>query len=107
MRFRNRPRYRFVVVAVHVIRAVIFLLSATAVGIAAIPVLVMIDLLGGGTGWGLCPNGLEACENPYSTAAEIAVILTVALFLIVLAIRLLMKLVRKLQSQEDSYQVTQ
>lgn len=93
--------------AVQVIRAVIFLLSASAVAIAAIPVLVMIDLLRGGTGWGLCPNGLQACDSPYSTAAEIAVILTVALFLIVVAIRLLMKLVRKLQDQEDSYQVTQ
>lgn len=105
MRYRNRTGYGFVVVAVYVIRALIFVLSATAVGIAAIPVLVMIDLLQGGSGLGLCPNGLEACDKPYSTAAEFAVILTVALFLVVLAIRLLMTLARRLQ--DDAYQVTQ
>lgn len=90
---------------VYVIRALILVLSATAVGIAAVPVLVMIDLLRGGTGFGLCQNGLEACSKPYSTAAEFAVVLTVALFLVVASIRLLMKLVRYIQ--DDSYQVTQ
>lgn len=91
--------------AVTLIRILVFLLSVTAVGIAAVPVIVMIDLLNGGTGFGLCSRGLEACDNPYSTAAEFAVILTIALFLVVLAIRLLMKLARRLQ--DDSYQVSQ
>lgn len=87
------------------IRILIFLLSATAVGIAAVPVIVMIDLLGGGTGFGLCPNGLEGCDKPFSTGAEFAMVLTIALFLVVLAIRLLMKLARRLE--DDSYEVTQ
>lgn len=90
---------------VYLIRALILVLSATAVGIAAIPVLVMIDLLRGGDGFGLCPKGLEACEKPYSTGIEFAVILTVALLLVVVAIRILMKLARRLR--DDSYQVTQ
>ena len=74
-------------------------------GLAAVPILVMIDLLGGGTGYGLCAGGLELCDNPYSTAAELAVFLTLALFGTVLLIRLLMRLARRLQ--DDSYQVTQ
>lgn len=90
---------------VSVIRALIVFLGAIAVGIASIPVLVMIDLLGEGTGFGLCPNGLESCAKPYSTGPELAVILTLALFLIVVAIRLLMKLARRIQ--DDTYQVTQ
>lgn len=90
---------------VSLIRALIVFLGAIAVGIAAIPVLVMIDLLRDGTGFGLCPNGLEACAKPYSTGAEFAVILTLALFLVVFAIRLLMRLARRLQ--DDTYQVTQ
>jgi hypothetical protein len=81
------------------------LLAALAVAIAAVPIFVLLDLLGGGTGYGLCPNGLEACEKPYSTAAEFAVVLTLALGLSVLGIRLLMRLARRLR--EDSYQVTQ
>jgi len=90
---------------VFVIRLGVVLLSATAIGIALIPILVLIDLLDGGTGWGLCPDGIEACDNPYTTAAEFAVLLTLGLLLSVLGIRLLMKLARRLRS--DDYQVSQ
>jgi hypothetical protein len=92
-------------VAVFLIRLGVFLLSATAIGIALIPILVLIDLLDGGTGWGLCPNGIEACENPFTTAAEIGILLTLGLFLSVLGIRLLMRLARRMRS--DDYQVSQ
>ena len=91
--------------SVFLVRLGVFILSATAIGIALVPILVLIDLLDGGTGWGLCPNGIEACNNPYTTAAEIGVVLTLGLFLSVLGIRLLMRLARRLRS--DDYQVSQ
>ena len=91
--------------AVFFIRLAVFLLGAVAVTIAAVPILVLIDLLGGGTGYGLCPGGLEACERPYSAAAEFAVLLIVALSGAVLGIRLLMRLARRLQ--DESYQAIQ
>jgi hypothetical protein len=97
--------YRFFEVAVFLLRLGVFLLSAIAIGIALIPILVLIDLLDGGTGWGLCPNGIEACDNPFTTAAEIGVVLTLGLFLSVLGIRLLMRLARQMRS--DDYQVSQ
>lgn len=86
------------------IRVAVFLLGASAVVLAAIPLFVLVDLLGGGTGYGLCPAGLGACEKPYSTAAELAIALVFGLFVVVLLIRLLMRLARRLQN--DSYQVT-
>ena len=82
-----------------------FVLVVLAVAIGIVPILVLIDLLDGGTGWGLCPGGIEACDKPYSTGAELIVILTLALFLTVLGIRLLVRLARRLQ--DDSYQVSQ
>ncbi|MGH8950427.1 MAG: hypothetical protein ACRDX9_03285 [Acidimicrobiia bacterium] len=91
--------------SVFLVRLGVFILSATAIGIALVPILVLIDLLDGGTGWGLCPDGIEACNNPYTTAAEIGVLLTLGLFLSVLGIRLLMRLARRLRS--DDYQVSQ
>ncbi|MGH3666907.1 MAG: hypothetical protein ACRDU7_01355 [Acidimicrobiia bacterium] len=91
--------------SVFLVRVGVFILSAAAIGIALIPILVLIDLLDGGTGWGLCPRGIEACSNPYTTAAEFGVLLTIGLFLSVLGIRLLMKLARRLRS--DDYQVSQ
>jgi len=102
---RNRCRYRLVDVAVILVRLGVLLLSAAAVTIAAVPILVLIDLLNGGTGWGLCPAGLSECANPYTTAAEFALVLILALMIAVVGIRLLMKLARRLQS--DSYEVSQ
>jgi hypothetical protein len=71
----------------------------TAIGIAVVPILVLLDLVKGGTGFGLCPGGMEACDRPYTTGAELVVILTLALLLVVVAIRILMKLARRLQQE--------
>jgi len=92
-------------VALLFIRLATFVLSAVAILIALVPILVLIDLLDGGTGWGLCPSGLQTCTNPYTTAAEFAVILTLGFLATVMGIRLLMRLARQIQSGE--YQVTQ
>lgn len=91
--------------AVFFVRLAVFILVVVAIGIGIVPILVLIDLLDGGTGWGLCPAGIENCEKPYSTGAELIVVLSIGLFLTVLGIRLLMRLARKLQ--DDTYQVSQ
>lgn len=93
------------VVAKFLVRLGVFILILVAIGIGIVPILVLIDLLDGGTGWGLCPGGIESCDKPYSTGAELVVILALGLFLTVLGIRLLMRLARRLD--DDSYQVSQ
>jgi hypothetical protein len=93
------------VVAVFFVRFAVFVLVVAAIGLGLVPILVLIDLLDGGTGWGLCPGGIEACDKPYSTGAELIIILTLGLFLTVAGIRLLLKLARRLQ--DDTYQVSQ
>lgn len=85
------------------VRVAIVILVLAAIGIAVVPILVMVDLLGGGTGWGLCPGGLESCDNPYTTPFELLVMLAVSLFVVILAIRVVMKLARRLQA--ESFQV--
>lgn len=87
------------------VRLGIFVLVLLAVGIGVVPILVLIDLLDGGTGYGLCPGGLEACDKPFSTGAEMIIILSLGLFLTVVGIRLLIRLARRLD--EDTYQVSQ
>jgi hypothetical protein len=86
------------------IRIAIVVLVVAAIGISVVPILVMLDLLEGGTGWGLCPGGLEGCESPYTAPFEFLVILSIGLFLVILAIRLVMKLARRLQA--ESFQVS-
>jgi hypothetical protein len=85
--------------AVLAIRIAVLILSLTALGIAVVPILVLLDLVKGGTGFGLCPGGMEACDRPYTTGAELIVVLTLALFMVVIGIRLLMRLARRLQQE--------
>jgi hypothetical protein len=85
------------------VRLAIVILVVAAIGIAVVPILVMVDLLGGGTGWGLCPGGLESCDNPYTTPFELLIMLAGGLFAVILAIRVVMKLARRLQA--ESFQV--
>jgi uncharacterized membrane protein YhaH (DUF805 family) len=92
-------------VAAFLVRLGVFVLLALAIAIGIVPILVLIDLLDGGTGWGLCPGGLQACDKPYSTGAELVLVLSLALFLVVLGIRMLMRVARRLR--DDSYQVSQ
>jgi hypothetical protein len=87
------------------VRLAVFILVVVAIGMGIVPILVLIDLLDGGTGWGLCPGGLQACDKPFTTGAELIIILTIGMFLTVAAIRLLMRLARRLQ--DDTYQVSQ
>lgn len=88
-----------------VVKVSIFVLVILAIAIAVVPILVLIDLLDGGTGWGLCPQGLSACDRPFTTGPEMVVLLTLALFGTVMGIRILVKLSRRLE--DDSYQVSQ
>lgn len=97
--------YRHVVVSMWIVRIGILVLIGAAVGIAVVPILVMLDLLDGGSGWGLCPAGLEFCDLPYTTPFEFALWLMLALFAVVLGIRLLMKLARRLRA--ESFQVNE
>lgn len=90
---------------VFLVRLAVFVLVVVAIAIGIVPILVLIDLLDGGTGWGLCPGGIELCDKPYSTGAELILFLTLGLFLTVAGIRLLVRLSRRLQ--DDSYQVSQ
>lgn len=88
--------------AVLIIRISVLLLALVAVGIAVVPILVMIDLAAGGTGYGLCPSGIETCDRPFTTGPELLIFLTLALSLVVVAIRVLMRLARRLQTENDS-----
>lgn len=103
--FRGFPVYLGAVVAVLFVRLAVFILVVVAIGIGIVPILVLIDLLDGGTGWGLCPGGLQACDKPFTTGAELIILLTIGMFLTVAAIRLLLRVARRLQ--DDTYQVSQ
>lgn len=77
------------------IRGVRIVLVLAAVALAAVPLLVLLDLAGGGTGYGLCPGGIDECRNPYTAAPELSMALTVALFVVLGGLRVTTHAIRR------------
>ena len=82
------------------VRIVVGILLAAAISVGSLPLLILLDLARGGTGFGLCPSGLTSCHNPYSAAPELSFALTIALFALVLALRVTMRTLRRMERLE-------
>ena len=70
------------------LRVFAILVILALVAVAAVPLLVLVDLVGGGDGWGLCPNGLTACDTSYFDGLELTAALSVILFALLALLRL-------------------
>lgn len=57
------------------VRFLLGVLVAIGVLLIALPAVVLVDLVSGGTGLGLCPTGLGTCETSTYTIAELFLIL--------------------------------
>jgi hypothetical protein len=82
-----------------VLKAIIVLLIAAAVSVALIPLMVLLDLRRGGTGWGLCSDGLSGCRSSYFDGFELMAWLFLALFVLLGMIALCVRILRYLQSR--------
>ena len=60
------------------VRFLLGVLIAIGAIILALPAVVLVDLAAGGSGLGLCPDGLGACETSTFTIAELVILLGVA-----------------------------
>ena len=63
-----------------VLRISIAGLVIAAIGVAMVPLLVVLDIREGGTGWGLCSEGLAGCRTTYFAGFEFVAIIVVAQF---------------------------
>jgi len=77
------------------LRIVIGVLLMAVVLVAVIPLFVLLDLAGGGSGYGMCPDGLQACDLPYTAWLELAAGLVLVIFGLIALLRLTMKVVRR------------
>ena len=95
---------RSILRAMVLLKAIIVLLIAAAVSVALIPLIVLLDLRRGGTGWGLCPDGLGGCQSSYFDGFELMAWLFLALFVLLGMIALCVRILRYLQDRaaEDS-----
>ena len=95
----NRSDHRYPArMTVFWLRVVVAALLLGILFVAAVPLFLLLDLTAGGSGRGLCPNGLSGCETTYTAGPELAVILVVAIFLMVAGVRFAMRAIRRLES---------
>jgi hypothetical protein len=83
------------------LRAVLVALIGAAVAVALIPLMVLLDLRRGGTGWGLCPEGLANCRTSYFDGFELIGYLSLALFILVGLIAGCVRIIRYLEEHNE------
>ena len=82
------------------LRVLIGLLVIAALGVALIPLFVLLDLSDGGTGWGLCDAGVATCRNSYFAGFELIAWLAAALFVVAGLIGLTARVLRWVERRE-------
>ncbi len=63
-------------------RIITIALLVAIAAVAAVPLLVLMDLSGGGDGYGLCPEGLTSCRTSYFSGPELILGLVGIIFLL-------------------------
>lgn len=79
------------------LRVVVAILLLATVAIAAVPLLVLLDLSNGGSGYGLCGDLVTDCRAPFTAGPELLLGLTVALFGLVAVLRIILRLARRME----------
>ncbi|RPI20479.1 MAG: hypothetical protein EHM57_07980 [Actinobacteria bacterium] len=83
------------------IRIALAVLLVAAAAVAVVPALVLFDLVNGGTGWGLCANGLAGCDPGYFAGPELFAVLAVALFILLGLAAMLLKVLQHLEGRQN------
>lgn len=74
-------------------------LILVALLLAVIPPAMLVDLLTGGTGYGLCEGGLGECDAAYMTGPALAGRILIGLVVVTLCIRLVSRLVDRAENR--------
>lgn len=89
-----------VVVTLRIAMAVLVAIVAAVFGV---PLLLVFDLISGGTAFGLCPSGLRVCQPGYFTGLELLGLLLTVAFFAVAGIGLCARAIRHFErATEDS-----
>ncbi|MFZ0492327.1 MAG: hypothetical protein WAM81_03900 [Acidimicrobiia bacterium] len=83
------------------LRALMAVLLAAVLVVAVVPLVVLFNLSGGGTGYGVCPHGLASCEVSYTRGLELLLVLIVLLFLLLAAIRVAARGMRHIRREQE------
>ncbi len=84
-------------------RLVIGVLVVIAVVLAVIPLLAALDLARGGSGFGICPDGVWLCADPYLPVARLTGLVAVGMGAVAVVIRLTRRGLRWAEQEEMSH----
>ena len=84
------------------VRIVIGSVIATIVVVALVPMMALVDLAGGGDGFGLCPEGISSCRTSYFDGPELLGVLSILLFLLLIILRAAFHMRRLLEMRQIS-----
>jgi hypothetical protein len=87
---------------VTLIRVVIGVVIAAIVAVTLLPLLVLLDLVGGGDAWGLCPEGISSCRTSYFDGPELLAGLVVIVFILLFVLRLALHARRAVDRAKES-----
>ena len=63
--------------------------------------LVLLDMVGGGDGWGMCPDGISSCSTSYFTGPELLAALMVVIFLLLMILRMALHVQRLIDGRRS------
>ncbi len=82
------------------LRVLVGLLAAAAIALALVPLMILLDLKDGGTGWGLCSSGLAYCRNSYFAGFELLATVVLVMLAVVALIALCVRLLRVIERRK-------
>lgn len=77
------------------VRFALGVLIALLAVLAALPAVVLIDLVTGGTGLGLCTDGLSSCSTSIYTVSELLIVLLGLVAIVGAGVALCVRLLRR------------
>ncbi|MDE0674038.1 MAG: hypothetical protein OXI06_03050 [bacterium] len=83
-----------------VFRVVIAALVVFAIVLALIPLLAALDLARGGSGFGICPDGVWLCSDPYLPVVRLTGLVGLGIGAVAVGIRLARRGLRRAERQE-------
>lgn len=69
------------------LRALVVAAILAILAVASVPLLILLDLSGDGTGWGICEAGIESCRVGNFRGPRLAVVLMIVLIALVALLR--------------------
>ncbi|MBT8198631.1 MAG: hypothetical protein KJP12_05580 [Acidimicrobiia bacterium] len=78
------------------LRLLIGALIAAIAAIAIVPLFVLLDLVDGGSGWGICPDGLAICRSSYFDGPELFAVLLIVMGALAFVLHVTIVIYRKL-----------